>query len=177
MLKPVCIALALMSGTSAFSQQPAAKPLWSLDGLVMMTGRIPTKTQDDHENILRVTGQKPEELRIARIRTPAGHVFIVQGLGQQLCSSQGNCSSWVLDQNYHVLLTTNAESFRLQASEVPGQLDVVTYQHGAGNFGNLKRWQLDGHAYRSISCASLTLVSAGPKQPMTPNIQPTPCTR
>jgi hypothetical protein len=126
--KLTCVALALMLAAPAFCQQPTMSPAWNLDGLVMMGGRLLGKTPDDQDSILRVTGQKAQELRIARIRTPAGHMFIVQGLGQPLCSALGNCTSWVLDKDYHVLLTTDAESFRLQESQTPGQLDIVTYQ-------------------------------------------------
>jgi hypothetical protein len=175
--KLTCVALALMLAAPAFCQQPTMSPAWNLDGLVMMGGRLLGKTPDDQDSILRVTGQKAQELRIARIRTPAGHMFIVQGLGQPLCSALGNCTSWVLDKDYHVLLTTDAESFRLQESQTPGQLDIVTYQQGPGNSGSLKRWQLDGGRYRSIACATLTLKRAAPKQPRVPEIQPAACGR
>jgi len=176
-LKPTCIALALLLAFPAFGQTKATmSPIWTLDGLVLMGGRLLGKAPSDEDNILRVTGQKPEALRIARIRTPQGHLFIVQGQGQPLCNSLGNCSSWVLDSNYHVMLATTAESFRLQES-AGGKLDIITYLQGSGNSGDLKRWESDGHSYRGTACATLNLKRTAPKQPQVPEIQPAACSQ
>ena len=178
-LKPTHFALAALVAATASSQQPAPdqQPAWSMDGLVIMAGRIPRQVPEDQEGILRATGAQPDQLRIARIRTPDGYMFIVQGLGQPLCNALGNCSSWVLDKEYHVLLTTSAESFRLQPDGSPDHIDIVTYVPGSATSGDLMRWRFDGRAYRRIACASLVMVKTGTgkKQPMIPEIKPVAC--
>lgn len=180
MRKPTHLALALLMTASAGGQKPASQqqpPAWNLDGLVIVGGRLPGQTPEDRAGILRATGAQPEQLRIARIRTPAGHLFIIQGLDQPLCNALGNCSAWVLDKGYHVLLTVNAESFRLQASTTPGQMDIVTYTVASGTSGSLQRWRVYGHGYRRIACANLTMKRTAPKMPLVPEIQPVACGR
>jgi hypothetical protein len=127
---------------------------WSMKGARQMNASIRTLPSQDQRGIERALHEHPENLHAVRINTPAGHLFLVQGFGNILCSPTSNCESWALDSDYKILFSTIAQMLKVQSTAHHGKPDVLTYMHGGASTGDLKQWRFDGTRYHRIACES-----------------------
>jgi hypothetical protein len=137
---------------TAFTYLSAQHLDWDMQGARQVSTSLQNLSPLDRRGIAKRLGEKPANLRAMQIDSASGHLFIVQGTGDN-CSPTGNCSTWALNSDYKVLLSTIAQTIKIQPSKHDGQPDILTAMHGSAFSGGMKQWHFEGSAYRNVACA------------------------
>ncbi len=162
----------------------AQQPDWNMDGAQEINTSITTLPVADQQGIHRALAKRSanphdvpasSELRATQIRTPSGHLFLVQALGNNFCGASGNCSFWVLSSDYNILLDTIAQMFKVQKSQHSVHPDIVTSMHDSASSGDLRQWRFTGPRYKPVACATYNYTNASGDTLTTPTLTPHPC--
>ncbi|MEO7029103.1 MAG: hypothetical protein ABI147_06840 [Acidobacteriaceae bacterium] len=150
---------------------------WDMQGAHEAMSPLQTLPSRDSHAISHRLIEKPSNLRVTRIDTASGHLFVVQGMGNNLCGGTGNCKTWVMSGDYKVLMIAIAQTFKFQERVHHGQPDLLTSMHGSAYDGDLKRWRFNGTTYRLIACAEHSHADARGNQLERATITTRPCFR
>jgi hypothetical protein len=172
MLTRWCV-LAALSLTSAMNVTIAQGISWNTKGLQEVESNIRSLPAEDQKGIVHRLGEKPENLRAMTVKTASGRLFLVQGVGEGCGAS--NCTFWVLNSDYRILLEKVTQAFQLQTSTHNGLPDIVTSMHGSVDESSLSYWQFQGKRYARVACADAVYADADGNTYKRPHISPHPC--
>ena len=172
---PLAALLLLTSSCTSFAQQID----WDLTGAQQVTQSLERLPARDRLGIVHRLREKADDLHAMRVEAGAGHIFVVQGAGQEMCSPTGNCSFWLVSADYKILGRTIAQTFTVQSTSHHGRPDLITAMHGSAFDSDFIRWQFDGMRYLKAACAAAEfgngLGDAGPVWYAQPHITPESC--
>lgn len=146
---------------------------WKLDSLREVDGSVRSLSAQDRHGILASLDLKETDVRVQRMQSVSGPLFLVQGIGS-VCGAN-NCVFWILDRNYKVLLQKVTQAFAFQTTTHNGLPDVVTSMHGSAFFSSLSYWRFNGRRYVRSACADIEYGDAEGNQYKKPHISQQRC--
>lgn len=144
-------------------------------GNVAITASIDLLPVSDRLAIQKHLEITSSELRATAIETARGKLFFVQATGNFFCSPTGNCSLWVLDVHYDVVLKTVAQSAKILKSNHQNRPDIQTTMHGSATSADRKQWHFQDTGYVVSACAVEEYANANGVPYPRPHITPYPC--
>jgi len=168
------VALALVAGCLSFAPKSSAQQ-WNTHGMVEANAILNSLPPADRNGIVHKLHISAKNLRALKLDTTSGPVFFVQGYGSELCGATGNCSSWILADDYKVLLRGLAQTAKLLSALHNGRPDILTGLHDSATSSELTQWRFNGSRYVRYRCALIEYEDLAVGLYKVPKGTPQPC--
>lgn len=116
---------------------------------------------EDRNGVSTAVRTPASELHATRLIVGSVTLFAVQPYGDDICSPTGNCTFWILDNRYRIVLTTIAQMFEVLRTLHNGKPDILTSMHGSAFESGFTQWRFNGHRYRKFACADRSFIYSG----------------
>jgi len=95
-----------------------------------------------------------QQMRIKKVDlAPTQTGYVIQASDVCMCGVVGNCSFWILDDNFNVILKYKAQTFAIADSSTNGSRDIVLTLHSSATESIWSLYRFTGTYYRRVQCA------------------------
>ena len=168
------VVLAYVAGCLLFARETSAQK-WNTHGMVEANAKLGSLPLDDRNGIANQLHISAKNLRVLKFETTSAPVFFVQGYGMELCGATGNCKSWMLANDYKVLLRGYAQTVKLLSTLHNGRPDILTGLHDSAMESDLTQWRFTGSRYVRYRCALIEYEDLTVGRYKVPKVTRQPC--
>jgi hypothetical protein len=137
---------------------------------IVVSRSLDTLPQEQRAGISNALRTDSKNLRVTVLATHGHSLFLVRTNDPMDCSPTGNCPTWVLSDDYHILLETIAQTLGVSTTQHNGLPDIISRMHGSAFDGDLTRWEFGRTTYTAAACVNENYADANGNTRKTPKI-------